>query len=139
MREIKFQFIIDNNKVSRPYTLEEILNTTDEVDILEDLEDCNCSLNESNNHCEGDCVKYANSVITGKRQYIGVKDKNGKEIYDGDIVSKQGAYILWNDDLACWCFNFKLSTTLSTPLFHNHLPLEVIGNIYENSELLKPN
>jgi uncharacterized phage protein (TIGR01671 family) len=71
-------------------------------------------------------------------QFTGLIDKNGKEIYEGDIVSKIGAYVIWSDTIACWCFNFKDSETQDTPLFfENNLELcEVIGNIYENPELL---
>jgi len=69
-------------------------------------------------------------------QFIGLKDKKGKEVFEGDIISRAGAYILWNDRLACWCFNFKKAKTPDTPLFHVDI-FEIIGNIYENPELLE--
>jgi hypothetical protein len=73
-------------------------------------------------------------------QYTGLKDKNGVEIYEGDIFRGAGAYVVWNDKLACWAFTFQNDENPSTPLFmsdHTQLKdVEVIGNIYANPELL---
>ena len=71
-------------------------------------------------------------------QYTGLKDKNGKEVFEGDIVSKAGAFIVWSEDLSCWCFAFK-NDSIQTPLFHIRKAtseMDVIGNIYENANLL---
>ena len=71
-------------------------------------------------------------------QYTGLKDKNGKEIYEGD-VTKEGN-IITQIVFRKGRFEEKL---LSSPLSHtrDYFPLsengEVIGNIYENPELLK--
>lgn len=70
-------------------------------------------------------------------QYTGLKDKNGKEIYEGDIVKT-------NDFYECGELVFKGKTEVIENIldYINTVKSidttgEVIGNIYENPELLK--
>jgi uncharacterized phage protein (TIGR01671 family) len=86
-------------------------------------------------------------------QFTGLKDKNGKEIYEGDMIKfhhfwfdglgeseeEHDCIIKWEDNYAAFlAFTFK-----GEDLFHYFLHecsddgIEVIGNIYDNPELLK--
>ena len=82
-------------------------------------------------------------------QFTGLPDKNGKEIWEGDIVTaawmhhgKPGApfraYILYNEHIGSFRIGYdSLGGGSQDEIYFRH-QVEVIGNIYENPELLKP-
>ena len=76
------------------------------------------------------------------QQYTGLLDKQGKEIYEGDIIEfydsamkKCVGEIVWSDRLAGFNIMGK-SESIFDKSFDNESNM-VIGNIYENPELLE--
>ena len=107
-------------------------------------------------HEAGDSV---HSVINSKYlgQYTGLLDKNGKEIFEGDILKRVGRNDIFQgsaDDIpganpinikievveikvTNTCFGFSLSPERTYSERGNPATYEIIGNIYENPDLLK--
>lgn len=70
-------------------------------------------------------------------QFIGLTDKNGKQIFEGDILSEQGSLFLvvWDKKWA----RFKLQhidRAIQYPEWNRGEQMEVVGNINDNPELL---
>jgi len=80
-------------------------------------------------------------------QFTGLRDKNGKEIYEGDIIRCYGSKgdeikhtVEYSDKEAMFCTKLIGADMLGgsiTQRWLNEFEFEVIGNIYDNPELLK--
>lgn len=80
-------------------------------------------------------------------QYTGLKDKNGNEIYEGDVVDYLGDIELVNRNVlrvieykneeACYVARLPVGVDGEEAVYLNEHDFKVIGNIYENPELLE--
>lgn len=89
-------------------------------------------------------------VIETVGQFTGLCDKNGTEIYEGDIITINGKYpklVKYIDDYACFCLAniCDLEEDLDTGYWHQVSPgwwnnpnreIKVVGNIYDNPQLI---
>ena len=89
-------------------------------------------------------VEIGNAIIM---QSTGLKDKNGKEIFESDIVQfedcSEASYFLYiNTGIIEWCqggfhVTNRDSVLMEDLLDGDSLDVTIIGNIYENPELLE--
>lgn len=68
-------------------------------------------------------------------QYTGLKDKNGKEIYEGDIVQGNKSGIDKNIYIVEY-YDYQARFYFKQGLYHEPHFCEIIGNIYEHPNLL---
>jgi uncharacterized phage protein (TIGR01671 family) len=72
------------------------------------------------------------------QQFTGLKDSKGVEIYEGDIVKRLNTEyiyeVVYNEENATY---FLQNKDTEGPLSYYRKVVEVAGNIFENSELLK--
>lgn len=131
MREIKFR-LIEKNKVVGCEWL--------------DGGEWKHSLPEKNIICYGVFRGLKVNKTFIRVQFTGLLDKNGKEIYEGDIVRGSpwdekvaNFQIAWCNDMAEFRFEEIGGSQLCGFVNRNSKDVETIGNIHENPELLENN
>ena len=69
-------------------------------------------------------------------QFTGLRDKNDKEIYEGDIIVGEPEIkmiVEWDERVGCFCgIAPKMMVRINGTSFHKK---EIVGNIYDNPEL----
>lgn len=95
-------------------------------------------------YCIGDGITYMVSAEDLElMQSTGLRDKNGKEIFEGDILDYKGrkALVRWHGSYASFIYRFvdelQNRKTEWKPLYLAYMKCEIIGNIYENPEFLE--
>jgi uncharacterized phage protein (TIGR01671 family) len=102
---------------------------------------CPSELIDINGHQSHISDVLMNSDLYIPMQYTGLKDKNGKDIYEGDIVKlddviQRICHIEWDEEWSRFkCRDIEDNGNIK-PYIWNQV-LRIIGNIYENPELLK--
>lgn len=70
-------------------------------------------------------------------QHTGLKDKNGVKIFEGDIVNLGGVNYPVIFNTLGGCAEFALTDGVPFGFDYVHVPMEVVGNIYDNPELIE--
>ena len=76
-------------------------------------------------------------------QSTGLRDKNGKEIFEGDILDYDGRKVIvkWHSSYASFIYRFvdelHKRNAEWNPLYLAYYHFEVVGNKFENPELLE--
>ena len=130
MREIKFRVFDKASKLNAMHIVGEDSHDSFWID----SDNVFYYRNLQNGEGSGECGDYI------RMQYTGLKDNNGKEIYEGDIISfgdNKGVVFYANAKFRTKYKTFKgyCYEDLSDVLYFDKV--RVIGNIYENEELIR--
>jgi len=118
-KELKFRaWSVTDNRYSKPFGLDfSVLNYTDDdgLDVIKSK-------------------SLSNEVV---QQFTGIKDRKGNDIYEGDIVKGIDAS---NENFTCIVNNvygsFRIGEHNEALLYNLSHKLDVVGNVYENKDLI---
>ena len=90
--------------------------------------------------CSAECYEINPDTLC---QYTGLTDKNGKKIWENDIVEERHRgvitmryHVLWDFKETSWMFETKSSARYGIYAI-NQRKFEVVGNIFDNPDLLE--
>lgn len=135
MREIKFRIYFEADEdepawMSEPITLLDLLHGED-IEFRNEENTVSLPLNDFR-------FFYKPNEKYKIMQYTGLRDKNGKEIYEGDIIYAGGnideKYLI-SQNICGWEMR-NIKKPRQHKSFHFLHKYEVIGNIWEDSDLL---
>ena len=96
---------------------------------------------------QGDTERYTEMSVEFDEitlmQSTGLFDRNGKEIFEGDILDYRGrkALVRWHGSYASFIYRFvdepHKRKAEWKPLYLAYMKCEIIGNVYENPELVE--
>jgi len=134
MREIKFRYRLESysDNTIEPFFVYVTLEELEEMSAYKGL------LDKFTEHDWGE--DYNTYHILSRDQYTGLKDKNGKEIYEGDILKDSSKSIVEVKWLRLGVWNICPLTDKKEwqkTIIRNFNKCEVVGNIYESKELIK--
>ena len=123
-REIKFRVW---SKTERRWVTNQIVVDCRGIPLIHFLEITD--LNKQINH-----IYLSDNYEPVIQRFTGLKDKNGKEIYEGDILR----YLISNRLIKVIFINGGFACQGGYPLFgYVENDVEIVGNIFENPDLLK--
>lgn len=139
MREIKFRGVRDTEDALIEIVYGDLTHDAPGSTAYGETHPYRISWKEGTAHCNAPIRKGT------AMQFTGLKDRNGKEIYEGDIVNIIDPHVETLGEVVYWTevgrsyatFGVMGSGTFSDVMaYGNGREIEVIGNVYEAPELL---
>lgn len=135
MRDIKFRAFINSDATGDDAGLMHYPNDNSDFELFTNGSSCFSMVY--------DYERWVDEDKFNVMQFTGLTDKNGTEIYEGDLIevvrNKNCALLVEfiNDYVGGWILSHPSSNGHISLGARNSLEIEVVGNIYENPELLE--